>query len=90
MVGGIGGRNVNKSLEYRIQKAEGEFHQLGEWRIAEVEKVICALESQGKFLGLDGDVKEINLIRKEYYKRVLEIFDKYDLPNRPNFDKWLG
>lgn len=80
---------MDKSLETRFQKADSEFYKLGKWRITETEKIIHELKSKGEVFGLDGDIEELNFIRKEYYRRILEIFDKYELPNKPNFDKWL-
>ena len=76
-------------LEARYAKANIEFLEIIKWANEEDDKVIARLEKEGKLRGLDGHVEEFAPIRKEYCQRILALFDKYDLPNKPNFDRWL-
>lgn len=77
------------TLDERYKKAEQEFKEIAEWRWSEEEKKIQRLKSEGKALGLDGCSEEFAPIRQECIRKILEIYDKYELPNKPNFDRWL-
>ena len=60
-----------------------EYIRMLEWIISEEEKVIEQLKKEGKYNRLDGHYKELDYIRAERAKRTRELFDKYDLPNKP-------
>lgn len=77
------------NLEERFAKADKEFHELILWAIEEEEKITQHLKRKGVQIGLDTNQESYAPIRREYYRRILKIFDKYELSHKPNFDKWI-
>ncbi len=71
------------TLEERWQKANEEYHSLIKWANAESEKIYNCLKSEGKILGLDSCPEEFTHLHEELNRRVLALFDKYDLPGKP-------
>ncbi|MBR5912942.1 MAG: hypothetical protein IKZ58_01055 [Selenomonadaceae bacterium] len=68
----------------RYQKANEEFHKLIKWALDEEEKITNELVASGKYvIGLDTNRAAYEPINSELKRRVLELFDKYDLPNKP-------
>ena len=72
------------TLDERWQKANEEYRSLIKWSIVETEKITEQLKQTGKFqYGLDTNREAYAPIHEEYKRRILELFDKYDLPNKP-------
>ena len=73
------------TLEERWQKANEEYKALIKAEWAEIEKVTAKLKQTGKYKhGLDTNREAYAPIHEEYKRRTLALFDKYDLPNKPN------
>ena len=71
------------TLEARLQKANEEYQLLTKWANEESEKVHAKLKTEGVLMGLDTNREAYAPIHEEYKRRVLELFDKYNLPNKP-------
>lgn len=75
---------MKDSLEERYAKAEVEREKLSEWFNSECRKIETELKKSGKYVvGLDTNRSAFEPIKKEYQRRFLELYDKYDLPNKP-------
>ena len=73
------------TLEEHWQKANEEYRALikAEWE--EIEKVTAQLKRTSKYKpGLDTNREAYTPVHEEYKRRTLALFDKYDLPNKPN------
>ena len=75
---------MNNSLSERLRKANAEFEELKRWAINETEKIQIRLKKEGIRPGLDTNREAYAFIHEEYKRRLLALFDKYDLPNKPN------
>ena len=73
-----------ESLEERLQRANEEYRALIKWAIEESDKVSKKLKSEGAIQGLDTNRDVYAPVHEEYERRMLAIFDKYNLPNKPN------
>lgn len=71
------------TLEERWQKANEEYRALIKWSNDEAERISRQLESEGILQGLDTNREAYAPIHEEYKRRLLALFDKYDLPNKP-------
>lgn len=72
------------TLEECWCKANAEYEELKKWANAESEKVAMKLKRTGKYKhGLDTNSEAYALVHEEYKRRTLALFDKYDLPNKP-------
>ena len=74
---------MNGSLEERWEKANVEYEELKQWAIKELKKVSDKLKSDGMPQGLDTNHEAYAPVYEEYKQRTLALFDKYDLPNKP-------
>ena len=66
--------------------AETEYLKIKEWVIAEGKRRIAEFEKIGSFHGF---TKELDIYRElfdEFQKKCLELYDKYDLPNKPKIE----
>ena len=73
---------MNDDLEERKRKATAEWKELIKWKNAEAEKVITQLKSEGAVMGLDGHKERFSYIRETEKKRLKEIAEKYNLPEK--------
>ena len=72
------------TLQERWRKANAEYEELKKWANAESEKVTVELKRTGEYEhGLDTNREAYAPIHEEYKRRILALFDKYDLPNKP-------
>ncbi len=71
------------TLEERKLAADAEYRKLIKWAIQESDKVSKRLKAEGVSQGLDTNREAYAPIHEEYKRRILELFDKYDLPNKP-------
>lgn len=71
------------TLEERLQKANEEYQVLTKWANEESKKAHAKLKAEGVRMGLDTNREVYAPIHEEYKRRVLNLFDKYDLPNKP-------
>ena len=72
------------NLEERWYKANAEYEELKNWANAESEKVTMKLKQTGKYKhGLDTNSEAYAPVHEEYKRQTLALFDKYDLPNKP-------
>lgn len=74
---------MSDNLEVRYKKANDEWHKLIEWSIKEKDKISRRLCREGTPLGLDTNREEYEPVNKEFKRRTLALYDKYDLPNKP-------
>ena len=77
---------MRDSLKERYEKADVERDKLSDWYDTESKKIFAELERTGKYVaGLDTNREAFKALQNEYQHRFLEIYDKYDLPNKPVF-----
>ena len=75
------------SLKEREKKALEEIMRLAEESNAEDDKITAELKRTGKYkYGLDGDNSAYSENLRKFKLDVLAVFDKYDLPNKPNWE----
>lgn len=75
---------MKNSLKERYAQADIEREKLSEWYDSECEKIETELKNSGKYVvGLDTNRSAFAPIKEEYQRRFLELYDKYDLPNKP-------
>ena len=67
------------TLEERKAKAVAEYNAVLEWSIKESEKILEKMKREGQFLYLDGHGEEFAYIKETRFRRLKEIFNKYDL-----------
>ena len=70
-------------LKERWRQANIEYRELIQWYIAEADKIYEKLKAEGARGGLDTDREAFAPLNAEYKRRLLALFDKYDLPNKP-------
>ncbi len=74
---------MNTNIKSRYQQANEEFQALLKWANAEIEKTELKLKAENKYVaGLDTNREAYAYINKELKRKTLELFDKYDLPNK--------
>ncbi len=71
------------TLEERWRKANEEYRALIKWSNDEAEKISRQLELEGAIQGLDTNREAYAPVHEEYKRRLLALFDKYELPNKP-------
>ena len=77
---------MKNDLEERKRRANEEFQLLLKWANEESDKVTSRLKAEGTYIeGLDTNQKAYLPVQAEFKRKVLELFDKYDLPNKPNW-----
>ena len=74
-----------KSLEERIKLANREYSEVRKWFFSEGKKRFDEFEEKGSFNKLTKGLDIYNELYREFFEKCLEIFDKYDLPNKPKF-----
>ena len=72
-------------LEERKKLANKEYKKVREWLIEDGKKRLGELEEKGSFHGFTSEREVCKELYREFAKKCLEIFDKYDLPNKPKF-----
>ena len=75
---------MNENLDERAAKAKAEIDELMNWSIAEEDKVMAQLTSEGAKIGLDSHRERFAYIRETRNRRLKEIAEKYDLPHNLN------
>ena len=75
---------MNDSLTERWRKANVEYEEIKQWAVKETQKIWDRMEREGTPIGLDTNHEAYMLIRDEYKRRTLALFDKHGLPNKPD------
>ena len=79
---------MKEPLDERYAKADIERDKLRDWFNKECDSLVSELKRTGKYVpGLDTNRKAFAPLKKEYIKRFLALYDKYDLPNKPKFEE---
>ena len=74
---------MNETLQERRRKADEEYIALMRWANEEADKIYEKLKAEGAPHGLDVNREAFAPLDAEYKRRLLALFDKYDLPNKP-------
>ena len=70
-----GGKSVNKEDKEQAQK---EMQEIIGWARIETDRVIAKLKEEGKWNdGLDGNIKELEVINAQYREKMDELVRKY-------------
>ena len=75
---------MNENLDERAAKAKAEIDELMNWSIAEEDKVMAQLTSEGAKIGLDSHRERFAYIKTFVRRRHKEIAEKYGLPHNLN------
>lgn len=75
-----------KSLEERETLFAKEYLEIGKWLAAESDRISADLIKRGAVMGLDTNREAYKNMHKEFRHKVLALYDKYDLPNKPNLE----
>lgn len=76
---------MTETLEERRKKADKEYHELLKWIVDEEKKISRDLSNSDKTRGLDTNRETYTALREEFRRRLFALYDKYNLPNKPNW-----